>query len=219
MSESRQNLINQLVAKNHSATKLFSSSRLWVLWSVLAWALVTALMFVVAPFRSDAIHQLSHSPHFAIETLMGVAVSLLLGVFALRLAVPGLRNRFLLMATFTLAALWLLSYVYGINTPALEPSMHGKREHCTVEVLVLGLPSIILGFYLVSRGYVSHWLQAGLAVGFASALIPAVLMQLACMYEPMHVLKLHLAPTILVGAGAGVVAMVIQRLTRSKPKI
>lgn len=219
MSESRQNLINELVAENHSGTKLYSSSRLWVLWSVLAWALVTTIMFVIAPFRQDALQQLSQSPHFAIETMLGVTVSLLLGVFALRLAVPGLRNRFLLLATFSLAGFWLLSYVYGINTPALEPSMHGKREHCTVEVLVLGLPSIMLGFYLVSRGYVSHWLQAGLAVGFASALIPAVLMQLACMYEPVHVLKLHLAPTILVGAASGIVAMVIQRATRPKPRV
>ncbi len=214
MSESRQKLIDQLVADNHSGTKLFNASRLWVFWSVIAWAVVTALMFVLAPFRSNALEQLSHSPHFAIETLMGVAVSLLLGALALRLAVPGLKNRFLLLITFSVAGLWLLSYIYGLNSPALEPSMHGKREHCTTEVLLLSLPSILLGFYLVSRGYVSHWLQVGIVVGFASALIPAVLMQLACMYEPMHVLKLHLAPTVLVGVVAGIVAALVKQIKK-----
>jgi uncharacterized membrane protein YdbT with pleckstrin-like domain len=38
------------------------------------------------------------------------------------------------------------------------------------------------------------------AAGAAAAAIPAILMQLACMYDPLHALSYHLTPVLMVAA-------------------
>ena len=47
-----------------------------------------------------------------------------------------------------LMGLWLGSYVFGLVSPALEPSMLGKRHYCVWETFAYGLPPMLLGFVL-----------------------------------------------------------------------
>jgi len=78
--------------------------------------------------------------------------------------------------------------------------MAGKRAFCVVEVLVYALPLTMAGLLVIRRMLPLSPATTGAWTGFAAGLIPAFLMQLACMHEPWHIIKLHLAPTL--GAAA-----------------
>jgi hypothetical protein len=46
-----------------------------------------------------------------------------------------------------------------------------------------------------------------MSIGLAAGMLPALYMQLACMYEPSHILGYHILPGLLmVGAAAGIAA-------------
>jgi hypothetical protein len=84
--------------------------------------------------------------------------------------------------------------------------MLGKRPHCFVEVLIYGVPILVAGLLLLRRlAPLGRW-SAGFVMGAAAGVIPALLMQLACIYIPSHILIYHIAPALAVavlGALAG----------------
>ncbi len=80
--------------------------------------------------------------------------------------------------------------------------MLGKRPHCFVETLFYALPPLVLGCYLTRRLFPLRPLRTAMAVGLAAGMLPALYMQLACMYIPDHILKFHIAPGLGVAAVA-----------------
>ena len=51
-----------------------------------------------------------------------------------------------------------------------------------------------------------------LRVGLVAGPVPALYMQIACMYDPVHALTLHMLPGILVGVGcAGICWLSVRR--------
>jgi hypothetical protein len=69
--------------------------------------------------------------------------------------------------------------------------MLGKREHCFWQTLLFSLPSFAALLWLV-RGLMPLWPRAT-----AAAAAAAILMQLACMYDPLHALSHHLTPVLI----------------------
>ena len=102
--------------------------------------------------------------------------------------------------------LWAGWYVYGLSSPSLEVSMLGKRPACFVEVLAYGVPVTLVGLLLLRRLAPLERAWTGAVVGAAAGAMPGLLMEIACMYIPAHILPFHLAPIAAVslfGALAG----------------
>jgi hypothetical protein len=208
----RSSLIQQL-AENLPPVKppraVWESTALWLL---ISWAIVMALSLTTGPLRPGAFAQLLDHPRYALEAALGFALTVAAIYAALALAVPGsgpLRGR--LAPALTLTVLWVGAFGYGIIDPAVEPSMLGKREHCTLETFAYSIAPLLVGIAALRGRAAFLRVWAGALAGAAGAAIPALMMQFACMYDPAHILWNHLAP---IGAMALVGAMLGALLLR-----
>ena len=118
---------------------------------------------------------------------------------------PEFPPRRLLQTGWLLAVLWLLNFLVGIEFPALEPSMLGKRLHCHWESFLYSAPPALFAIALQQRRYPMQPVAAGFHAGIAAGLLPAVAMQITCMYDPWHILAHHAAPIVAVAVGAGLI--------------
>ena len=182
-------------------------NRLAIAWFLLSAIFVVAMTHLFGPIRPGAFSQLGTEPRFLLETMLGVAAILWTSLLAFRSAVPAALSKQFAATGMVLMALWLAQYVIGFVSPALEPSMLGKRDHCFSETLVYSLPVILTGLFLIRRLYPLRPLRTAMSIGLAAGMLPALYMQLACMYEPSHILGYHILPGLLmVGAAAGIAA-------------
>lgn len=209
---SRSELIRELSEGLGPAPRLRGPLQLALLWWVGAWIFVVVATLLVQPMRPGFADQLLASPRFAAETLLGiVAGALAIGV-AFAVGIPGWgspRRRIALV--LGLLALWAGSYFYGLVDPALEPSMLGKRPLCFAEVLIYGFPILVASLLLLRRlAPLERW-SAGLVAGAAAGAIPGLLMQLACLYIPSHILIFHLAPALALALLGGLAGRVLLR--------
>ena len=183
-------------------------NRLAIAWFLLSAIFVVAITHLFGPIRPGAFSQLGTEPRFLLETMLGVAAILWTSLLAFRSAVPATLSKQFAATGMVLMALWLAQYVIGFVSPALEPSMLGKRDHCFSETLVYSLPVILTGLFLIRRLYPLRPLRTAMSIGLAAGMLPALYMQLACMYEPSHILGYHILPGLLmVGAAAGIAAI------------
>ena len=187
------------------------------MWLLLGAGFMIALIHLAGPIRPGAFEQLGTEQRFRLETILGVVSIAWLTLAAFRSAVPGALSRKFAVAGLVLMALWLTQYVVGLVNPALEPSMLGKREHCYLETMLYSLVPIMAAVYLVRKLYPLRFVRTGMALGLAAGMVPALYMQLACVYEPTHILSLHILPglaMVLVGAA---VAALWRRRNRARP--
>lgn len=181
--------------------------------NALPWWLASACLIALwmSPMRPGFAQQWLDSPHFLFETLLGAAAGLALIKAAFDLGVPdplpGWRRA---GAALVLLVTWVGVQSFGLVHPALEPSMLGKREGCNVETFLLSLPALGLGLAMMRRFAPLARVETGALLGAAAAAIPALLMQLGCMYVVDHILVSHFAPgllTIALGALLGPVVL------------
>ena len=178
----------------------------WLLVSALYVVLVTHLF---GPIRPNALSQLASEPRCLIETMLGALALAVMGFVAFRAAIPGALNTRLVSLGIGLLLLWLSSYVVGLFSPALEPSMLGKRDHCFSETLIYALPPVVVAFTLIRRLYPLSPVRTVMAFSVAAAMMPALYMQIACMYVPAHILLFHILPGFLVVLLGIVIAAVL----------
>lgn len=186
----------------------------------LAWFLASALYVVLVihamgPIRPEALSQLGASTQFFAEMVVGLVAILLIGVSAFRASVPGLPSRNFAVAGSVLMVAWIASFVAGLEWPALEPSMSGKRHYCVIETFVYALPPILLAFLLIRRFYPLDTVRVAGSVSLAAGMLPALYMQIACMYVPSHILSFHILPGIVVGILGALTALFFVRRARN----
>jgi len=70
------------------------------------------------------------------------------------------------------------------------------------------------GIYLLRRLLTLRPGVAGALIGTASGTLPALAMQVACMYSPDHILRFHVAP-IVVPTTIGIIAAIVFLRARS----
>ncbi len=185
-------------------------------WMAVVWVL-GSLLYVIAvaalwgPIRVNAIHQLLTVPRFLLESLTGLAAIALVACCAFRAAIPGRLQPSLPLAGLTLLALWLLQYVIGLWLPALEPSMAGKRDLCWLQTGLFAVPPILVAFLTTKRLYPLRPWQTALGVSLAAGMLPALYMQLACVYIVPHILVYHLLPGLLVALAGTALALLYRR--------
>jgi hypothetical protein len=182
-------------------------------WLALVWLLASAVFVLtvtnlVDSVRPGAYSQLFDNPRFLLETLLGVAAIAWVGLLAFRSAVPGALTRKFAVAGLFLMAFWLLQYLAGLASPALEPSELGKRAYCYLETMIYSVPPILAAVFLARRLYPLRYTSTAMALALASGMMPALYMQIACMYAPSHILPFHILPglsMVLVGAAIAMV--------------
>jgi hypothetical protein len=193
----REELISGLTRELRPAPRLRRPGLLALLVFAGGWLAVLAVGLAVAPMRPGFADQLLAHPRFAVETGFGLAAGALALAVAFALGVPGRRSPGPRWASGLAAlGLWAAFYVYGLSAPALEPSMLGKRPHCALEVLLYGVPVLVVGLLLLRRLAPLQRRRSALLLGAAAGAIPALFMQLACMYDPLHALALHVGPML-----------------------
>lgn len=196
MTRDFDKIIDGLVKELAPVRKPLPPLLLALLWWAASWIGVVGMTLALGPLRPGALNALVTAPQFGIESATGLSAGLLFGVAAFRLSIPGLANRWLMPVAVILLGGWLLTYVIGFVHPALETGMTGKREHCAIETLLYSIPSLVAAAWLFKGRYTTHSATAGLLIGLAAAAMPALMMQVACMYEPEHILRYHLAPIV-----------------------
>jgi hypothetical protein len=209
----RPELIESLVADLQPARGPRRVETLVLLWLLASWSLVLVAILSGGPFRPGWLQQLAGSPRFLLESALGLGAGTLAILAAVQLGVPGTRLRPWATAAGAGLLLWLGAYVLGLFAPALDPSMQGKREGCWMEVLLCGVPTLLLGLALLRRLAPLSRAWTGALLGAAAGALPGLLMQLACMYVPAHILSHHLAPiAVVAGTGALLGAVMLRRI-------
>jgi len=181
-------------------------------WFLLSAIYVVVTTHMIGPARPGAFVQLITEPRFLAECLLGATAILWVSLLAFRAAIPAALTRQFAAVGLVLMALWLAQYLIGLVSPALEPSMVGKRNYCYLETMVYAVPPILAGLFLIRRLYPLRYVRTAMSLSLAAGMLPALYMQLACMYEPAHILSLHILPGLLmVLAGAAIASLWRQR--------
>jgi len=179
-----------------------------MVWFLLATSYVVVMTHLFGPIRPGAFSQLATEPRFLLESLLGVAAIIWTSLLAFRAAVPAVLTRQFAAVGLVLMALWLAQYVVGLVNPALEPSMLGKRDHCYLETMVYAFPPILVALFFIRRLYPLRFIHTAMSISLAAGMLPALYMQLACMYEPLHILTFHILPGLaMVLIGAAIAAL------------
>jgi hypothetical protein len=200
MTKSRDLLIAELAATAMPVKRPGKTAHHIILWLALAVSLAMVGILLSAPIVLSRWSQLLHAPQFLLESLLGVGAIFMLATVAFQTGIPSptpLRRRLTLPLLLLMA--WIGVQGYGLIDPALAPSMVGKRAHCWLEALLVGVPALVIGCYAVRRLWPLHGAWTGALLGLASGAIPALMMQFICMYEPAHILKFHLLPGLVTG--------------------
>ena len=185
---------------------IYTLAALWISLSALY---VMTVIHLVGPIRPGAVQQLLSDPVFLVETLLGIMAILFTGVMAFRSMIPGLTERRArvvgICAIVGALSIWGSLYAFNwIVQPAwltvFQDPMLGKRDHCMFEVLIYAVPPILVTVYFIRRRFLTRPRETALWVGLCAGLMPALYMQLACMYSPDHSLVFHLLPGVAVGA-------------------
>lgn len=183
-------------------------------WLLLSVAGAAAISLLLGPWRAGAVEQLLGTPRFTIEVLTGVLALLCLSVTALLDSIPGRASRTMRIAGWLLFGLWVGHFFAGLAQPVFEPSMAGKREHCSLEAYVLSALPVLGLVWLQRRRYPLDRVRAAAHAAAAGAMIPALLMQFACMYDARHILEFHVAPIAVIVALAASLAWLRARRQR-----
>lgn len=201
MSKSRQQLIAELAADAQPLKRPGQIGRQVGVWLLVSAVLVGVAIVFGGPMRPQAAAQLAHSRQFFAESVLGIAAIVALAVAAFRSGIPAPRPMYrrALPALLILAA-WIVLHVYGIFDPALTPSMSGKRAACWLEALLYGMPGLAFGCWWLRQGWPLQARWSGALLGLAAGAMPALTMQFACMYAPLHIIEFHLLPGLALGA-------------------
>jgi hypothetical protein len=186
-------------------------------WWLGSWLFVITATLLTGPLRPGAFVQLVTSAQFAVESLVGLLAAALIAAWAFEDSIPGTTRHGLLNGGLAAAALWFIAYLVGLEYPALEPSMAGKRTGCGLQTLLFAGPPMAAGLWLIHRNYLPLApLRSAALIGLAGAMLPALFMQFACMYDPAHILHFHILPIPCVMVAGVMGAWVARRAFRSQ---
>jgi len=199
MKQHRDDLINELTT-DLTPVKAISVPKAAMLWLAATFLSSIIFLLLVMPFRDNFISQLSESKHFLIESILGLAFIAYLAYKSIDSAIPSdsatSKSRYL---PLTLLLCWIGIYAFGFIDPAVHPSDHGMRPHCSIEVMIYAIPSLVIGLFIINKQWPLAPTMSGLLVGLVAGAVPAFLMQFACAYETEHILVYHLLPGVSIG--------------------
>ncbi len=204
------NLISNLSAELEPVKRPYPVGIEVCLWAIVSIPFVLSVTALTGPFRPGFLTQLVESPRFFIETFLGIAVAIFAAYSGILHAIPGAKEtKAFQNITIVGAFVWVTFFLYGLLNPSLEPSMVGKRPYCFYETLMYAIVPFAMLFFTLKQGATIMRGTAGALIGISACVLPAVAMQVACMYDPYHVLTMHLFPVVIIST-AGTVWCVSQ---------
>lgn len=207
----KEEFLDELSADLQPVSRLSTGASV-TLWLIASWAFVVAVTFATGDLRPGWLEQIQRSPRFLAECALGLITGIVVFRTGLLLSVPGrLTWRRAVPFALSFVAVWIGAYLYGLYVPALEPSMVGKRPGCFRETFLFASVPLALGLLLVARRAPLQRAWVGALVGASSAALPALMMQIACMYDPRHILQFHLMPVVITGLVGGVLGVLLLR--------
>lgn len=215
MKNRQEEIIAKLAAGLTPVRAPWPPLRVAAFWWLGSWLFVIFVTLLTGPLRPGAFADVVVNARFAGESLMGFLAAALIAAWAFQDSIPGTRRSALLHAGIIAAVVWLIAYVAGLEYPALEPSMAGKRAGCFLQTLLLAGPPMAAGIWLAQRCYFPLApLRTAALIGLAGAMLPALFMQFACMYDPAHILTHHILPIPGVVLAAVAVSFLVRRARR-----
>lgn len=193
-----ENDLKELAGTLAPATPLASPSKRTAFWLIPSFLCLVIFMSWLQPFREAFLSELLQFPRFTAEIALGYFAALAAIVYAFLLSVPGaVEERVVRVIFYSCLASLICLFPLNFYTSSIPVSMNGKRDFCVYETLIYGaLLSSSLLLLVHRRSIFFHSKTAALFVGIGSGLLPAVSMQLACMYDPHHGLAYHYAPLL-----------------------
>lgn len=213
MKNDHEKLITSLVDDLEPVKPSASLLMPFQLWLAMAVLFSGGLAWLNGPYREGALSQLAGSLQFSLETIAGCLAIVVMAFMAFRSAIPSapceLKQRVL---PILLLFVWVAFYVYGIVDPALEESMAGKRDHCYLETMLLAALPLLGGLFWARGLWPTNKMQTGLLFGMAAGSTAAMVMQFACIYDPLHALLFHVLPGLVIGVIGAFLAKTIIKL-------
>jgi hypothetical protein len=151
MNDTRDALIASLAADAQPVERPGRTGRMALAWLAAAAVLAIAGLLLHAPATVFRGPLLLTSPQFLLESALGAAALICAGMAAFRAGIPAPPSRRAVWLPLLPLLAWLALHVAELWFPTFEASMAGKRAHCWLEVLVVGVPGLVLGGYLVRR--------------------------------------------------------------------
>jgi len=197
-TKERHEFIKGMVSGHRPSPPLMLPGRRALLWFAVAFVVSAAAMRFVQEFRPGFAGQLMDHPFFLTEVASALAFTLLGAYVALAHAIPGERvPKFAVTGLWILGVLLIAGLVAGFTPLAPESSSLGARHECYLQVFTFGAIALALFIGLLRRGFVRFSWGRGAVYGLVAGLVPASLMQLACLYSPAHGLMFHYMPAVL----------------------
>ncbi|MFK7824691.1 MAG: NrsF family protein [Oligoflexales bacterium] len=193
-----EQLIDKLVTDLQPVKVLPSYVQRAIFWSCISNLLVALFTMLSGPFRANFVDQLLSHPQFLAEFLVGILVNPLACFSLFYLVIPSEHStnfkRIVIgvLPFIMLLTLALISTIY----PALPPSMEGKRDYCSEQTLLFGIIPFICMWVAVKKSCPWHQYWVGIYLSIAAFTPGAIIMHIACMYAPFHILQRHLLPII-----------------------
>lgn len=200
-----EELIQSLSADLKPVKPVMSADIMAITWLLIAAAYIVAASSFLAPIRPEAMEQLYSVPRFLLENLAGFGGLLFVAIAAFRSAIPGMKSQRLMWFGLGLLALWLVQILAGLQHPALPPSMSGKREACWIQTIAFAIPPMLIALVLTRRLFPLKPFKTTLLCCLVAGLLPALYMQMACMYLVPHMLTHHILP----GVGIAVLGTIL----------
>jgi len=199
---SQEDFLDALVENLEPVQRARPWSRVLCIWCGFSGCLIAAVILTIGPLRDGILNEFLGSPRLILELAIGMLAGVAAIVVALELGVPGTPiPRRLWRAPPVLFALWAFVILAQLVHPASSgQGSNGMRTHCFLQTLSASLPSAMLAIYLLHGRILFETRRAGCLAGMAAAALPALWMEFSCMTSPMHALKFHLSPILLVGA-------------------
>ncbi len=195
MTNSTEKLITNLARELTPSRRLLPTWVIILSWLLVASTYVGVTTALLGPIRPGVVEQLL-VPRFGLEMATGFAAIAFAITYAVPLSVPGHAPRLLGMLALLSTVLWTALVASGFFYPSLEPSMLGKRPHCATEAFLYSIPPLLTVAVTIARRYPLARHTPFVWAATASGLLPAVTMQIACMYDPSHALPFHIGPAL-----------------------
>jgi len=209
MAMDKEQFIRELVEQHKPRRPLLSPALRTLVWALIVLTGTVILTILVQTIRPGCCAQLARYPLLLVEVLTALLIVPCAAYVCFSGTVPGARvPRGARITLWCLSALLLGCLAISCAHTQLSPpsSETGHRHFCCIEVLLYGGLALAGFLVMARRGYLRFSSRRGALMGLMAGLMPAAIMQIACMYNPSHALVFHYAPTALLVC-AGIVAL------------
>ena len=201
MNTEDKEIINELVEDLSPVQRLMSPVTRTLVFLVPSLICLTAIMWYLQPFRPGFLEQILNFPRFSLEIFFGYAAAILAIAIGFIMSVPGAKEEKFVRNLIRIGVILFAGvFLYSLSSPSMPITMAGKRGFCIFEVAIFGGVLAILLIAFHRRSVFFKPTASSLFIGIGCALLPAITMQLACMYNPQHALTHHYGPILVVTA-------------------